>query len=183
VTGRDRTGRAIREVGDVDTVGTFVERHPRLATLLTVLAGPLDTLLLGNSLVALTGALAEPSPDEVALEHLARAVPPGRTAVVAEVAESDPGLVDEALAGLSVRIVRRPLGEVEAELDAARHAVAAAGEEARRVLRATRPAPNGPRARCHRQLGVTERAMTDAGRACPPELVWVGCRRRRFRGR
>jgi hypothetical protein len=84
VTGRDRTGRAIREVGDVDTVGTFVERHPRLATLLTVLAGPLDTLLLGNSLVALTGALAEPSPDEVALEHLARAVRPGRTAVVAE---------------------------------------------------------------------------------------------------
>ena len=43
MTGRDRTGRAIRdEVGDVDTVGTFVERHPRLATLLTVLAGPLD---------------------------------------------------------------------------------------------------------------------------------------------
>ena len=88
-----------------------------------------------------TGALAEPSPDEVALEHLARAVPPGRTAVVAEVAESDPGLVDEALAGVSAWIVRRPLADVEAELGAARDAVAAAGEEARRVLRGIGPNP------------------------------------------
>ena len=103
--------------------------------------GPLDTLLFGNSFIALTGALAEPSPDEVALEHLARAVPPGRTAVVAEVAESDPGLVDEALAGVSAWIVRRPLADVEAEFGAARHAVAAAGEEARRVLRGIGPNP------------------------------------------
>ena len=79
--------------------------------------------------------------DEVALEHLARAVPPGRTAVVAEVAESDPGLVDEALAGVSAWIVRRPLADVEAELGAARDAVAAAGEEARRVLRGIGPTP------------------------------------------
>jgi hypothetical protein len=140
-----------------------------------LLAGPLDTLLLGNSLVALTGALAEPSPDEVALEHLARAVPPGRTAVVAEVAESDPGLVDEALAGLSVRIVRRPLGEVEAELDAERHAVAAAGEEARRVLRATRPAPDGPPGPLspptRRQL--SEQRPTQAGPAHRSSSGWA----------
>ena len=111
-------------VGDIETGGTFAERYPRLATLLLVLAGPLDTLLLGNSLTALTGALAEPSPDEMALEQLARAVPPGRTAVLAEVAEPDPRLVDEALAGLSACIVRRPLTDVEAELGAAREAVA-----------------------------------------------------------
>lgn len=71
--------------------GRWPERYPRFATQLLVLAGPLDTLLFGNSVMALTGALAEPSADEVALEHLARAVPPGRTAVVAEVAESDAG--------------------------------------------------------------------------------------------
>jgi hypothetical protein len=76
-----------------------------------------------------------------ALEHLARAVLPGRTAVVAEVAESDPGLVDEALAGVSAWIVRRFLADVEAELGAARDAVAAAGEEARRVLRGIGPNP------------------------------------------
>jgi hypothetical protein len=44
------------------------------------------------------------------------------------------------LPGLSAWIVRRPLAEVEAELGAARDAVAAAGEEARRVLRGIRPA-------------------------------------------
>ena len=125
----------------MQTAGTFAERYPRLATLLLVLAGPLDTLLFGNSLVALTGALVEPSSDEVALEHLARAAPPGRTAVVAEVAEFDPGLVDEALARFSAWIVRRPRADVEAELDAAREAVPAAGEVARRVLRGIRPAP------------------------------------------
>lgn len=70
-------------VGDVDTAGTFAERYPRLATLLLALAGPLDTVLFGNSLMVLTGALAELSSDEVALQHLARALPPGRTAVVA----------------------------------------------------------------------------------------------------
>jgi uncharacterized membrane protein len=128
------------EVGDVDTAGTFAERFPRLATLLLALAGPLDTVLFGNSLMVLTGALAEPSPDEVALEHLARAVAPGRTAVVAEVVESDPAVVDRALADLSVRVARRPLVELEAELDAAREAMDAAGEAARRVLRDTHPA-------------------------------------------
>jgi hypothetical protein len=91
--------------------------------------------------MAVTGAPAEPSPDEVALEHVARAVPPGRTAVVAEVAESDPGLVDAALAGLSAWLVRRPRADVEAELGAAREAVAAAGEQARRVLRGICSAP------------------------------------------
>jgi hypothetical protein len=60
---------------------------------------------------------------------------------VAEVAESDPGLVDEALAGVSAWIVRRFLADVEAELGAARDAVAAAGEEARRVLRGIGPNP------------------------------------------
>lgn len=129
------------EVGDIDTAGTFAERHPRLATLLTVLAGPLDTLLLGNTLVALTGAMAEPSPDEVALEHLARAIPPGRTAVIAFAAEADPAATDRALAGLAAHVTRRPLAEVEAELDAASGAVEAAGAEARRVLRSTRPGP------------------------------------------
>ena len=125
------------EVGDVDTAGTFAERYPRLATLLAVLAGPLDTLLFGNSLVALTGALAEPSPDELALEHLARAIPLGRTAVVAEVTESDPATLDEVLTGLGARIARRPLTHVQAELGAAGEAVDAAEQAARQALRGT----------------------------------------------
>lgn len=102
--------------GDVDTAGTLVERHPRLAGLLTALLAPVDTLLLGNSLVALTGALAEPSPDERVLLQLARAIPPGGTAVIADVVESEPRALDDRLAGHSVTVTRRPLADVEADL-------------------------------------------------------------------
>jgi uncharacterized membrane protein len=106
--------------GDVDTEGTLVERHPRLAGLLTALLAPVDTLLLGNSLVALTGALAEPSPDERVLVRLARAIPPGHTAVIADVVEPDPRALDDRLAGLPVTVTRHPLADVDADLDAPR---------------------------------------------------------------
>jgi uncharacterized membrane protein len=90
-------------VGNVETRQTLAQRHPRLATLLTVLAGPLDTLLLGNSLVALAGAVAEPTPEELALDQLARAIPLGGTAVIADVVERDPDLVNHGLAHLERR--------------------------------------------------------------------------------
>ena len=102
--------------GDLDTAGTLAERHPRLAGLLTALLAPVDTLLLGNSLVALTGALAEPSPDERVLLRLARAIPPGGTAVIADVVESDPQALDRRLAAHAVTVTRHTLAEAEADL-------------------------------------------------------------------
>ena len=104
--------------GDLDTAGTLAERHPRLAGLLTALLAPVDTLLLGNSLVALTGALAEPSPDERVLLRLARAIPPGGTAVIADVVESDPQALDRRLAAHAVTVTRHMLADVEADLAA-----------------------------------------------------------------
>jgi uncharacterized membrane protein len=106
--------------GDLDTAGTLAERHPRLAGLLTALLAPVDTLLLGNSLVALTGALAEPSPDERVLLQLAQAIPPGGTAVIADVVESEPQALDHRLAGHDVTVTRRLLADVEADLTTAR---------------------------------------------------------------
>lgn len=123
---------------DTDAEPGPARRHPRLAGLLAVLAGPLDTLLFGNSLMALAGALAVRGPDEPALEHLARSIPPGTTAVVADVRESDPTVVDRELTLVGGRAARRPVGEVEAEVAAADAAVRSAGTEARRVLRDTR---------------------------------------------
>jgi uncharacterized membrane protein len=110
-----------------------------LAVLLAVLAGPLDALLFGNSLVALAGAVAEPGRDELAPEHLGRSIPPGRTALVAQVAERDPDIVDGELADLGGRVARRSLAEVEAEVAGADEAVRSAEMEARRILRGTRP--------------------------------------------
>lgn len=136
---RDGQIRIKEHASDVETRQTLVERHPRLATLLTVLAGPLDTQLLGNSLVALAGAVAEPTPDELALEHLARVIPLEGTAIIADVIERDPDVVNRGLAPFGARVTRRPLAEVYAEVGAANEAITAAGTEARRVLRNTRP--------------------------------------------
>jgi hypothetical protein len=112
----DGAVRIGEHVGDLDTEGTLAERHPRLAGLLTALLAPVDTLLLGNSLVALTGALAEPSPDERVLLQLARAIPAPGTAVIADVVETDPQALDHRFARHAVTVTRHPLAAVEADL-------------------------------------------------------------------
>jgi Protein of unknown function (DUF1269) len=118
VVRRDTEGAVTigEHAGDIDTEGTLAERHPRIAGLLTALLAPVDTLLLGNSLVALTGALAEPSPDERVLLQLARAIPAGGTAVIADVVETDPQALDQRLAGHAATVTRHPLADVEADL-------------------------------------------------------------------
>jgi len=95
---------------------TFAEKHPRLGALVTVLLGPIDTLLFGNQLVALYGA-TEQSPEDLALRHIAQAVPAGSTAVIAEVVEDDPATLDAAIDG---RVARKPLAQVEREIAATR---------------------------------------------------------------
>ena len=67
-------------------------------------------------LVALTGALAEPSPDERVLLRPARAIPAGSTAVIADVVEPDPEALDHRLAQHAVTVTRHPLAAVEADL-------------------------------------------------------------------
>ena len=116
---RDPDGRLVVDdrVGEVDTASTLIESHPRFAGLLTAIAAPLDALLLGNSLVALTGAIAEPAPDEKVLARLAGSVPAGAAAVIADVTESDPAAVDAPLAGLGATVTRRPRAAVEDATD------------------------------------------------------------------
>jgi hypothetical protein len=63
----------------------------------------------------------------------------GGTAIIADVVERDPEVVNSRLAHLGARVVRRPLAEVQAEIGVADQAITAAVTEARRVLRGTRP--------------------------------------------
>ena len=114
---RDDDGRLTIDdrVGEVETASTLIESHPRFAGLLTALAAPLDALLLGNSLVALTGAIAEPTPDDRVLAHLAGSVPNGTAAVLADLTETDPAAVDGPLAGLGAVVTRRPRAVVDGE--------------------------------------------------------------------
>lgn len=111
---RDADGRLSVDHETGDAV-SFTDRHPRLGTLLTVLLGPIDTLLFGNQLVSLFGA-TEQSAEELAVGHLAQAVPAGATAVIADVDEPDPALLDTMLAPAT--IARRAAADVQRELDA-----------------------------------------------------------------
>lgn len=111
---RDADGRLALDHESGDAV-SFADRHPRLGAVITLLLGPLDTLLFGNQLVALFGA-TEQSPEELAVRHLAQTVPPGGAAVIADVDESDPSVLDAELPGATVR--RRPAADVEQELHA-----------------------------------------------------------------
>ena len=98
------------EAGDAVS---FADRHPRLGAVVTLLLGPLDTLLFGNQLVSLFGA-TERTAEELAVGHLAQAVPAGGEAAIADVDEPDPAVLDATLAGATV--TRRPYADVAREL-------------------------------------------------------------------
>lgn len=76
--------------------------------------------------------------EESILATMARAIQPGTTALIAEVAETTTEVVDTEMERLGGVVMRRPVAEVEAELAAAEEAARAAEEEARRKLREER---------------------------------------------
>jgi hypothetical protein len=122
---RDVDGRLSlnHETGDAIS---FTDRHPRLGAVITLLLGPLDTLLFGNHLVSLLGA-AEQSAEQLAVGHLAQAIPADSTAVIADVYEADPAALDTML-GDAV-IGRQTYADVERELDAGRETSDEAGPQ------------------------------------------------------
>lgn len=113
---RDEDGRLSLDHETGDAV-SFTDRHPRLGAVVTLLLGPIDTLLFGNQLVSLFGA-TEQTAEELAIGHLAQAVPAGVTAVIADVDEPDLAALDKTLDGAT--IVRRTYADVERELDSIR---------------------------------------------------------------
>ena len=104
---------------------------------LGTLGGPLG-LLLGGAYGALLGSLVDLGTAEEAesvLATMARAIQPGKTALIAHVTEPAVEVVDGEMERLGGEVVRRPVYEVEAEIAAAEEAAMAADEEARRKLR------------------------------------------------
>ena len=97
------------EAGDAVS---YADRHPRLGALITLLLSPIDALLFGNQLVSLYGA-TERSAEELAVGHIAQAVPAGGSALVADVDEQDPAVLDAAVGGT---VTRRAYADVEREL-------------------------------------------------------------------
>ena len=76
-----------------------------------------------------------PREAESVLATMARAIEPGKTALIAHVTEPAVEVVDGEMERLGGEVVRRPVYEVEAEIAAAEEAAMAADEEARRKLR------------------------------------------------
>ena len=123
--------------------GTFGAMTGGLVGLtLGVLGGPLG-LLLGGSYGVLMGSLIDSGDEEEAesvLATMAKAIKPGTTALIARVTEPAVEVVDGEMERLGGVVVRRPVGEVEAEIAAAEDAARAAEAEARRKLREERTA-------------------------------------------
>ena len=108
-----------------------------IGLLIGILAGP-PGVLLGGAVGLLAGAIVDADDhDETdsVLEHIARSIGNGQTAVLADVGEGGPGPVDGAMAAIDGRVTRHARKDVEAEIAGAEEAAREARIKARKELR------------------------------------------------
>jgi uncharacterized membrane protein len=137
---RDPDGRVDvkSEVGNDPYVGTA--SGGTIGLLLGIIGGPLG-VLLGGTYGALVGSLFDiddVATTESVLGEISKQVQPTRTAVLAQVNEQSPEVIDAAMAGLGGQVMRRPVFEVEQEIAAAQDAQRKAEREARSELHKAR---------------------------------------------
>ena len=148
VVAREADGRITvkDEVSDPTFAGTA--GGGIVGLLIGVLGGPLG-VLLGGATGLLVGSLydmADADDTDSVLSEISKGVQVGRTAVLAQVVEQSPGVVDTAMARLSGTVLRRPVYEVESEIAAAQEAQREAKKEARKKLREARHEKNKEKA-------------------------------------
>ena len=98
-------------------------------------------MLLGGTYGMLVGSLFDiddVATTESVLGEISKQVQPTRTAVLAQVTEQSPEVIDTAMARLGGEVMRRPVFEVEQEIAAAQEAQRKAEREARSELRKAR---------------------------------------------
>ncbi|MGV9671318.1 DUF1269 domain-containing protein [Gordonia sp. NPDC003504] len=139
---RDENGRLnVTEGGDVKS-GDATVGGSLLGMLIGVLGGPLG-VLLGFGLGAAGGALVDASRADdcdVAITEFGKTIRPGGNAILAETDEADTAAFDALVAKYGGAIVRRPLDEVLAEIEAQQDAAEAVPTLfARRSTRRRRP--------------------------------------------
>ena len=145
VVARDDDGQIVVK----DRVGSFEYAGAAggglLGLLVGIIGGPLG-VLIGGSYGLLVGSLfdlGEEEQSESVLGQISASVKPGHTALLAEVTEQSPEVVDTAMARLGGTVLRRPVAEVEAEIAAAEQAQREAKREATKELVAEAPAHQG----------------------------------------
>ena len=94
-------------------------------------------MLIGGAYGMLVGSLFdidEVDTTETVLGEISKQVQPTRTAVLAQVTEQSPEVIDAAMARLGGEVLRRPAVEVEEEIAVAEEAQRKAKQEARKEL-------------------------------------------------
>ena len=137
------------QVGSFDYVGTAT--GGLLGLLIGILGGPLG-VLIGGTYGLMLGSLVdldEVEETDSVLTQISASVRPGHTALLAQVTEQSPEVVDSAMARLGGTVLRRPVEDVEAEIAAAEKAQREAKREAARELR------RGRRERSKEQVQAT----------------------------
>jgi len=121
-------------VGGSDYQGTAA--GGLLGVLLGIIGGPLG-VLIGGGYGLMAGSLVDLSEVEDAdsvLTEISASAAPGHTALLAEVTEQSPEVLDTAMRNLGGTVVRRPVADVEAEMAAAEKAQQQAKREATKEL-------------------------------------------------
>ena len=144
VVTRDAEGRveSKSEVGDDPYAGTA--SGGVIGLLLGIIGGPLG-VILGGTYGALVGSLFDMDDvdtTESVLGEISKQIQPTRTAVLAQVTEQTPDVIDTAMARLGGEVMRRPVVDVEDEIAAAQEAQHKAEHEARKELRQARRQEN-----------------------------------------
>jgi uncharacterized membrane protein len=140
VVTRDLDGRveAKSDVGNDPYAGTAT--GGMIGLLVGIIGGPLG-VLLGGATGVLVGSLFDlddVTTTESVLGDISKHVHPTRTAVLAQVTEQSPEVIDTAMARLGGEIMRRPVIDVEQEIAAAQEAQRKATHEARKELQKAR---------------------------------------------
>lgn len=140
VVTRDVDGRidVKSEVGDDPYAGTAT--GGLIGLLLGIIGGPLG-VLLGGATGVMVGSLFDISDvdtTESVLGDISKQVHPMRTAVVLQVTEQSPDVIDSAMARLGGEVMRRPVVDVEQEIAATQEAQRKAKHEARQELQKAR---------------------------------------------
>jgi uncharacterized membrane protein len=126
------------EVGDDTLVGTA--SGGIVGLLIGILGGPLGVLIGGASglLIGSLYDMADADDTDSVLSEVSKTVEVGRNALLAQVVEQSPEVVDAAMARMSGTLVRRSVYDVKSEIVAAQEAQRKAKRKARHELREAR---------------------------------------------
>src|ERR1700727_1049277 len=137
---RDDDGKIVTkdEVGDQSLKGTAT--GGLVGLLIGVLGGPFGVLVGGATGLLIGSLFDEDDTDETdsALGEISKSIRVGQTGLLADVSEESPVAIDAVMANLGGVVLRRPAGDVQAELAAAEEAQRAAKQQDRKDMRDAR---------------------------------------------